>query len=55
VQSINGYDFPINRCAELLKTTGVMCMVDIKAHTGIQGNVAHSMAPFLYAGKNTRV
>mmetsp|Transcript_31016 Transcript_31016/g.89636 ORF Transcript_31016/g.89636 Transcript_31016/m.89636 type:complete len:362 (-) Transcript_31016:101-1186(-) len=29
--------------------SGVFVMVDIKAETGLKGNVGHSMAPFLYA------
>ena len=32
----------------LLKPAGVFAMVDIRAATGLRGNVSHPMAPFLY-------
>ncbi|OLP83677.1 DNA ligase [Symbiodinium microadriaticum] len=42
-------DATLCECRRVLKADGYFAMVDIRAETGVAKNVAHPMAPFLYA------
>eukprot|EP00439_Symbiodinium_sp_Y106_P066900 s1130_g10.t8 len=39
----------LGECRRVLKADGYFAMVDIRAETGVAKNIAHPMAPFLYA------
>ncbi|CAE7526372.1 lig1 [Symbiodinium pilosum] len=39
----------LRECKRVLKADGYFAMVDIRAETGVAKNIAHPMAPFLYA------